>query len=345
MKNKLCSALVASIMLVTSGIQAFATEPIYVVDSKPITVTYNADTIHFPDANPIIENGRTLVPLRAILERAKLSVDFDVKTRTVVASRGDFSIHMPIDKNEAIIKTVDKTETVLLDVPAKIMDDRTYVPIRFIAQALSAKVNWNSNYREVIIIDSAEWEQETTQNSAFLAHLLALPVKSVLQKNGDETYCFILTGKNMRLPFSVTDALLQESKSLGDALKALIRSDDMLYTNSVSVLDTCFSLYNIFYADDFFTTEKQRNGTVLWHYKPDAEALTHDLKAFFSAGETEYDEIEMDKILTELSQKLSNFRKITFKTTANSIQVPEQAYAIDEALTLLLESHISFIFG
>ncbi|MBQ9914818.1 MAG: copper amine oxidase N-terminal domain-containing protein [Clostridia bacterium] len=166
-------SLLLSVMLLISGIPAFADE-MYVVAQKDITVTYNGETILFPDARPLIQNGKTLVPVRAIMERAKLSVDFDGAERKVTATKDGLSIMMQIDSTEATVTEDGVSETILLDEPARIIDGRTFVPIRFIAESMNLAVNWNPNYREVIIIDTAEWEQEIAENSKFLSALLDL---------------------------------------------------------------------------------------------------------------------------------------------------------------------------
>ncbi len=156
---------------------AFAEEMI-LITQKPITVTYNGDAINFPDALPLIQNGRTLVPARAIMERAKLSVAFDNATRTVTATRDDLTITMTIDETAATVTSGGKSQSIMLEEPARIIADRTYVPIRFISESMNLKVNWNANYREVVLIDTAEWRQEIAENAKLLHHLLSTPVAS-----------------------------------------------------------------------------------------------------------------------------------------------------------------------
>lgn len=111
-----------------------------------ISVRLNGNKVYF-DRPPVIENDRTLVPLRAIFEALDAEVRWDAETGTVSAFKGEQSVYLTIDDVHA---TVNGAEEVL-DVPAKIMNDRTMIPVRFIAQSFGAEVDWNPDTRTVVI--------------------------------------------------------------------------------------------------------------------------------------------------------------------------------------------------
>ncbi len=111
-----------------------------------LTVTYNGEKIYF-DQLPVIENGRTLVPLRAIFETLGATVDWNGDTRTVTATKDDVSISLTIDNTTA----TKNGEAIQLDVPAKIVNGRTLVPVRFIADCFGVKVDWNGDLQKVIL--------------------------------------------------------------------------------------------------------------------------------------------------------------------------------------------------
>lgn len=113
-----------------------------------IMVTVNKNILVF-DQPPVIVNDRTLVPLRAIFEAMGATVDWDAKTRTVKAKRGEDTLSLVVDTN-VINKNGVKIE---IDVPAQIVGDRTMVPARAIAESLGASVDWNPRTRTVIIDD------------------------------------------------------------------------------------------------------------------------------------------------------------------------------------------------
>ena len=92
------------------------------------------------DVAPVIVNDRTLVPIRIVTETLGGDVEWNDSTKTVTLN---------IDG-----KTITMTIGVELEgygVAPEIINDRTYVPIRFVAEELGAVVNWNEETQEVVI--------------------------------------------------------------------------------------------------------------------------------------------------------------------------------------------------
>ena len=116
------------------------------VFAEPVRVLINDHHLVVP-VDPIIENDRTLVPLRAIFEVLGAEVLWDGSTRTVTGTRDNNIIKLQIDNKVATING----EPVELEVPARIVDDSTLVPIRFISESLGALVNWDNITRTVLI--------------------------------------------------------------------------------------------------------------------------------------------------------------------------------------------------
>ncbi|MBR4874301.1 MAG: leucine-rich repeat protein [Clostridia bacterium] len=115
---------------------------------EEIMVSVNNVLLTF-DQPPVIVDNRTLVPLRAIFEALGATVDWNAKTRTVTAVRGKDKISLVVDTN-VLNKNGKETE---IDVPAKIIGDRTMVPVRAISEALDSNVEWNPYVRTVYITD------------------------------------------------------------------------------------------------------------------------------------------------------------------------------------------------
>ena len=90
-----------------------------------------------------ILQGRFLVPMRGIFEALGASVQWDGDTRTVTGNRAGTTVLLSIDSK--IAKVNDNT--VELDVPATIVEGRTYVPLRFISESLGANVSWDGERR------------------------------------------------------------------------------------------------------------------------------------------------------------------------------------------------------
>lgn len=122
------------------------------VFAKDVTVNLNGQKMEF-DVNPFIEDGRTLVPMRAIFEAIGASVTWDGETRLAIALyqiNGEPNyIALQIDNKTAHVND-SKVE---LDVPARIVGDRTFVPLRFISETIGKTVTWNQDTYTVDIND------------------------------------------------------------------------------------------------------------------------------------------------------------------------------------------------
>ncbi len=100
---------------------------------------------------PIIQDNRTLLPIRAVIEALGGSVTWDQETQTVMlAYKGDI-ITMVIGSTSAYINEDAQT----LDVAPVIIDGRTMLPIRFVAEGFKLGVDWDGETRIVTVTASA----------------------------------------------------------------------------------------------------------------------------------------------------------------------------------------------
>jgi len=114
--------------------------------SATIQVTVNDKAVVF-DSPPVIEKGRTLVPLRAICESLGATVEWDGRTNTVTAIKDSTTVKLTIGKTIAYKNGV----AVKLDVPARIINNRTMVPVRFVGEAMGADVAWDGATQTVAV--------------------------------------------------------------------------------------------------------------------------------------------------------------------------------------------------
>ena len=136
MKKLIC--LVLSLVMILSSVSVFAADEIkIVIDGKNLSM----------DQSPIIVDGRTLVPLRAIFEAVGATVAWDDATKCATGIKDGNEIKITIDNTVAKVNGKDVT----LDVPAQIINSRTLVPVRFISESLGCKVEWEDATRTVII--------------------------------------------------------------------------------------------------------------------------------------------------------------------------------------------------
>ncbi|QGQ96697.1 hypothetical protein EHS13_18330 [Paenibacillus psychroresistens] len=106
------------------------------------------------DQPPIIINNRTMVPFRKIFESLGANVSWDEATKQVTATKGQKIIILTIGSNVAIVDGKD----LALDTPATILNDRTLVPVRFIAESFDSNVYWDSTAKIVNIMTQVERE-------------------------------------------------------------------------------------------------------------------------------------------------------------------------------------------
>ncbi len=97
--------------------------------------------------NPVLVDGRVLVPLRSVFERLGAEVNWNEFLQRVEIKRGSTRIHLTIASPDAKINGVSYQ----VDVPSRLVNGRTMVPLRFISQALGAHVVWDGATQAVHI--------------------------------------------------------------------------------------------------------------------------------------------------------------------------------------------------
>ncbi len=113
------------------------------------------DHIVFSDVAPYIKNSRTYVPIRFIAEELGFDVKWDSKTKKVTMSDGKSTVELTIGSKTMLVN--DKKVT--LDAPSEIKDQRTFVPLRAIAEAFGKKVEYSNDYRAVCIGDDVRFNK------------------------------------------------------------------------------------------------------------------------------------------------------------------------------------------
>lgn len=153
LKKILCGILSATMLITSAAIPVMA--------ENDIQVKLDGKTLSF-DVPPQIINDRTMVPLRAIFEALGASVEWNQETKTVTSTKGDTTIKLTIDSNTMYVND----NTVTLDSPACVVNDRTLVPVRAISEAYKTKVDWNGDTRTVVISSSDNNTNNITSNSS-----------------------------------------------------------------------------------------------------------------------------------------------------------------------------------
>ena len=117
---------------------------ILTIGKKEATVWNEEET---NDVAPVIRNDRTMLPARFVAENLGAKVDWIGEEQKVLITKDNVKIEIYINSDKAYVNG----EEITLDSPAFIENDRTYTPIRFIAESLGAEVDWNGETQEVTI--------------------------------------------------------------------------------------------------------------------------------------------------------------------------------------------------
>jgi hypothetical protein len=140
------SHLLATLVIVTA--LALTVLPPARAQLQTIPVFVDGQQVAF-DQPPAVMGGRVLVPLRGVFERMGAVVHWYPANNTVVATRAAATqIQLVVGSRQAVIDG----NAVALDVPPIIVGGRTLVPLRFVSEAMGARVDWDDASRTVYIV-------------------------------------------------------------------------------------------------------------------------------------------------------------------------------------------------
>ncbi|QKS70510.1 C40 family peptidase [Paenalkalicoccus suaedae] len=114
---------------------------------EEVDVTINGSALNTDQSAVLTNNGSTLVPMRAIFEELGADVDFDNASKTVKGSQGEMTISLTIGNEVAYTSA----SSIQLNEPAQLVNGHTLVPLRVVAEAFGASVDWDAQTRKVTI--------------------------------------------------------------------------------------------------------------------------------------------------------------------------------------------------
>lgn len=170
MKRMLKTILVMlTVLMATLTTHTFATTPIKVLVDQ---------TILQLDQPPALEDGRVLLPIRGIFEALDAEVVWDEATQLLTGEKDGVLIRLEMGKQQALVNG----EIIIMDTPGKMINGRTMVPVRFIAENFGIEVTWDPSEQMVIIStdkDEIEDKEEMAlyRNTNFKDDYLEINVK------------------------------------------------------------------------------------------------------------------------------------------------------------------------
>lgn len=148
--KKLFTSVITLLLLFTTGCSAQEideTEIILTINNPVMSVNGTERSIDNEGTAPVIINERTLLPVRAVVEAMGGTVEWNADTQTVTLNRNSDTINLIIGSQTAYLN--DNAE--VIDAVPIILNDRTMLPIRFIAENFGFTVDWDNENQTVTI--------------------------------------------------------------------------------------------------------------------------------------------------------------------------------------------------
>lgn len=134
----------------------------------PIDIVVNGKYIKM-DSAPFLENDRTLVPVRFVSEALGSTVSWDQSKGQVAIQERGTDIKINVGSRAATVNG----KTVYMDAPARVVNNRAYVPVRFVSEHQGAAVSWNQKACTVIINKAGVTVPADAVNTSYTADDLA----------------------------------------------------------------------------------------------------------------------------------------------------------------------------
>jgi iron complex transport system substrate-binding protein len=167
-------------------------------EASAIAITIDGEKLSC-DTPPVVEEGRTLVPLRAVFEALGAEVLWDDKTQTVTGTKGTITVKLVIGQKTAYVNG----EAMTLDVPGKIVYGRTMVPLRFIGESLGSRVDWDGTKRMVVISTAGAapgvQKRISIKDSQGRTRRVSSPPERIVSVNSDVTELICAFGEKDRI--------------------------------------------------------------------------------------------------------------------------------------------------
>jgi len=190
----LAGGLSTAVAPVTTTAQA---APYYAPSSASVTINGQPLATSVP---PLVENGRTLVPMRDIFEALGATVVWKPQERSIVAQKASQRIWLQIGSKTALVDN----RNVWLDEAPKIYNGSTLVPLRFVSEALGAQVGWNNNQR----IASITTNDAIDMGGSQVGDIISVPAGAVV-------------------PVTLNSRLSSETAKVGDAFWVTVKSENV----------------------------------------------------------------------------------------------------------------------
>lgn len=283
--------------------------------ANTVNVKISGKLLEFTDAKPFIdENDRIQIPLCAVSETLGYNVIWTEETQSVFLSKGtnqcSFTINNPNVLVSAEINGGNYGAVITMDTVPVIIDDRTYIPLRYMFEAFNKNVEWDGETSTVFITDSDKDFPDVVTEAYQSA--LSIPYSP----DDAEQITDIYTGENIP---SEWDVFFEKASSKTYNAVNLLDMIDGDTFETDEIVDMTNNVYEIKikFDEDIFTTFsgnvlKNLSNKALVEFIPDEETDSSDVfRIDFRQGRANMDG-EYSYFLAKEAQKIPTGKRSIF---------------------------------
>ena len=201
MLKKICLLLCGILAATTINISAISA-------SKGVSVKLDGELVVFDNAYPVVKDNRTLIPLRGLFEKMGYEIGWDANLKAAILTKGNSKISIRSEKKYIMVNNIQKT----IDVPAQIINGWMMIPLRAVADATGAQVNWDASSKVADILTNSQAEYTLQLDGYAQEYKAAIePLKYI-----DDTIIQLntLNSDDSRSNVKKTEEMLQHSREL-----------------------------------------------------------------------------------------------------------------------------------
>lgn len=157
MKLKAVLCAFAAVCIIGIGTAALAEEEV-------VSVVVDNEKVVFEDQQPVILDGTTLVPIRAVFEKAGADVTWDQESKTATLIKGNYTVKITVG-DSVLYKN---NSQIALTVSALMYNNRILIPVRAIGEAMDFNIKWDGFHSTVFVgTDGTEYRPYAARRWAF----------------------------------------------------------------------------------------------------------------------------------------------------------------------------------
>lgn len=295
---------------------------------KRADVFYNGEYIYYEDAQPLVLNGTTFVPIRNFCDALGAEVGFVNETKQVTIKYGDDIISFVA--GSADIDVNGKTFT--LTSSTFVAEDRTMVPARLISEAFDLDVSWNSYDKQVIINDvnalkhlinneltivngildiaCTNANEIYTENSEMIGYLELLYDIYGVSFDYEADYTSIYDKNSNILDFNISSKL--DSSGYISFLNEQVKNDQMneFRANQVIAYLELFEAFDlgllVDVSNDYLYFSSDKMEYISQFFNIDSDTLDNDTTLKYKLGLSSNQNSALSEQLTDLSEQLAD---------------------------------------